>query len=88
MIGYFPSYALGNAYGAQFFREMKKEVDVEKCILSGDLGRINEWNRKNIWQYGKLYKPDELIRRVTGGAFDPSIYADYLTEKYGEIYGL
>ncbi len=88
MIGYFPSYALGNAYGAQFFREMKKEVDVEKCILSGDLGRINEWNRKNIWQYGKLYTPDELIRRVTGGAFDPSVYADYLTEKYGEIYGL
>ena len=88
MIGYFPSYALGNAYGAQFYREMKKEIDVEKCILSGDFAPINEWNRKNIWQYGKLYTPDELIRRITGGSFDPSAYADYLTEKYGEIYGL
>ncbi|MBQ6263609.1 MAG: carboxypeptidase M32 [Clostridia bacterium] len=88
MIGYFPSYALGNAYGAQFFREMKKEIDVEKCILSGNLAPINEWNRKNIWQFGKLYTPDELIRRITGGEFDPAVYADYLTEKYSEIYGL
>ncbi|MBR3424408.1 MAG: carboxypeptidase M32, partial [Clostridia bacterium] len=88
MIGYFPSYALGNAYGAQFLREMKKEIDVEKCILAGDFAPINAWNRKNIWQYGKLYTPDELIRRITGGEFDPAVYADYLTEKYGEIYGL
>ena len=67
---------------------MKKEIDVDERILSGDLGPINDWNRKNIWQYGRLYNPDELIRRIAGGSFDPAPYADYLTEKYSEIYGL
>ena len=26
MIGYFPSYALGNLYGAQFYYQMKKDI--------------------------------------------------------------
>lgn len=88
LIGYFPSYALGNAYGAQFYKKMKSEVDVEKCILNGNFAPINEWNRKNIWQYGKLYTPAELSRRVFGGEFDPDVYVEYLTEKYSDIYGL
>ena len=88
LIGYFPSYALGNAYGAQFLKKMKNEVDVENCILNGDFAPINEWNRKNIWQYGKLYTPAELSARVFGEEFDPDVFIEYLTEKYSDIYGL
>ena len=88
MIGYFPSYALGSAYGAQFLRKMKETVDVDSCLSSGDFGPINEWNREHIWQYGCLYEPGTLLERVLGGPFDPSYFTRYLEEKYTLIYDL
>lgn len=87
-IGYFPSYALGSAYGAQLLRKMKETVDVEKCLESGDFEPINAWNRENIWKHGCLYKPNELLTRALGEEFDPFVYTDYLEKKYSELYGL
>ena len=87
-LGYFPSYALGNAYGAQFLRKMRETVDVDDCLRRGDLGPINDWNRQHIWQYGCLYRPADLFRRATGEDFDPTVYTDYLEEKYTALYGL
>ena len=87
-IGYFPSYALGSAYGAQLLRKMKETVDVEKCLTTGDFAPINAWNREHIWQYGCLKKPGALLEQALGEKFDPTVYTRYLEEKYGEIYGL
>ena len=67
---------------------MKETVDVDGCLACGDFGPINEWNRRNIWQYGSLYKPDELLDRVLQEPFDPDVYLDYLENKYREIYGI
>ena len=87
-VGYFPSYALGSAYGAQFLSLMKKDVDVDKCAESGDFAPINAWNREHIWQYGSLYKPAELLKKVLGADFDPEYYIQYLENKCREIYHL
>lgn len=87
-IGYFPSYALGSAYGAQFLKKMSETVDVEKCVGRGDFGPVNAWNKKNIWQHGSLYAPDTLLKRVLGGSFDPTIYLDYLESKVKDVYGV
>ncbi len=87
LIGYFPSYALGSAYGAQFLEKMKESVDFDKCVENGDFEKINEWNRENIWQYGCLYTPAQILER-TIGKFDPSYFVNYLTEKYKDIYDL
>ena len=88
MIGYFPSYALGNAYGAQFLARMKETVDVGKCIREGDFDAVNGWNREHIWRHGALYTPAELLDRVLGEPFDPMYYIRYLYEKYSNLYGL
>ncbi len=88
MVGYFPSYALGSAYGAQFFAKIKETVDIDKCVASGDLSPLNDWNREHIWQYGRLYPPVELIEKVFEGHFDPEYYVSYLENKCREIYGL
>ena len=88
LIGYFPSYALGSAYGAHFLKKMKETVDVEKCLERGDLSPINEWNREKIWRHGVLYTPAQLLERVLDEKFDPGVFTDYLTEKYSGIYGI
>ena len=87
-IGYFPSYALGSAYGAHLLHKMKESVDVEKCLLEGDFEPINRWNREHIWQFGCLKNPNDLLRDALGEEFDPTYYTDYLEKKYSAIYGL
>ena len=86
-IGYFPSYALGSAYGVQFLRKMQETVDVEDCLRRGDFAPINDWNREHIWKHGALYPPKELIRNIVG-EFSTEAYTTYLEEKFGEIYDL
>jgi len=88
MIGYFPSYALGSAYGAQMLRKMKQTVDVDACMAEGNFAPINEWNREHIWKYGCMLKPGELLERVLGEPFDPFVYTDYLEAKFGELYDI
>ncbi len=87
-IGYFPSYALGSAYGAQFLRRMKETVDVDGCLRRGDFAPIAAWLRERIWKHGCTYRPADLFRMAAEEEFDPMVFADYLEEKYTELYGL
>ncbi|MBE6894896.1 MAG: carboxypeptidase M32 [Ruminococcaceae bacterium] len=86
-IGYFPSYALGSAYGAQFLKKMEETVNVKECIAKGDLAPINAWNKENIWQHGQLYTPTQILEK-TVGSFDPTVFADYLEAKFTDLYNL
>ncbi|MBQ0010971.1 MAG: carboxypeptidase M32, partial [Ruminococcus sp.] len=87
-IGYFPSYALGSAYGAQFLLKMKETVDVDGCMKKGDFAPINAWNKEKIWQYGSLRKPGEILESVLGEPFDPNAYLEYLENKVKDVYGV
>ncbi len=86
-IGYFPSYAIGSAYGAQYLEEMNKSFDVAAAVAAGNLTPVSDWLREHIWKYGKLYSPAELFRR-TCGEFRPEVFIEYLNRKYREIYKL
>ncbi len=86
-VGYFPSYALGSAYGVQMLAEMKKDVDVDSVIKSGKLTEINDWMREKIWKFGCLYDPTDLFKKVCR-EFDPNAYVEYLENKFTEVYSL
>ena len=86
--GYFPSYALGNLYAAQFWAKLKEEVsDIEACIAGGDILSVLTWLRTNVHCHGSRYMPGELVEKVTGSALDPVCFEKYLREKYSSIYG-
>lgn len=87
-MGYFPTYTLGNLYAAQFTEKMKKELNLEELIEKGELGTVLSWLRTNIHQYGSLYWPDELSKKVTGQGLSPKYFLDYLRRKYSKIYSL
>lgn len=88
MIGYFPSYALGSAYGAQMKAVMEQEIgSVGGLIADGKIGAITAWLGEHIHCHGNLYKPGQLFENCCG-EFDARFFTDYLTEKYSKIYGL
>lgn len=87
-IGYFPSYALGSAYGPQMLYTMEKELgDVWQKVAAGDLAPIKAWLKEHIHRHACFYKPNVLLENCCG-KFDAKYYTDYLTEKYTKLYGL
>lgn len=87
--GYFPSYALGNLYGAQFLNTMHRDIpDLYKQIEEGNLSNIHQWLKEKIHLHGSVYTPAELIVKVTGEELNPKYFVDYLKNKYSEIYKL
>ena len=82
--GYFPSYALGNAFGAQLYHRMKQEMDFDGLLREGRADVIREYLREHIHQYGKLKTSRQLLKDATGEDFNPSYYVEYLTERYGK----
>lgn len=80
--GYFPSYTLGSAFGAQIYHTMKQEMDVEELLREGKLEAIRKYLREKIHQYGKLKDSRQILKDVTGEDFTPKYYIEYLREKY------
>ena len=86
LVGYFPSYAIGNAYASQIYNTMKKDFDVEKALESQELNKITNWLREKIHKYGRLKDTSEIIKAVTGEDLNPRYYIEYLKKKYSKIY--
>lgn len=85
--GYFPSYALGSAYGAQMLRNMERDIDVWGPVSKGDLSQVSKWLGEKVHQYGGLLEPADVVKNACGD-FDPTVFADYLERKYTDLYGL
>ena len=88
MIGYFPSYALGSAYGVQMLSAMEQDFNPWYDVEKGDLSRVTAWLGEKIHRHGKLLTPPQLLRNAIGADFDPNCYVDYLTKKFTELYKL
>lgn len=84
--GYFPSYALGSAFAAQIYHNMRKTMDFEGLLKLGDLDTIREYLREHIHRYGKVKTSRQILKDVTGEDFDPGYYVQYLKEKYSRLY--
>ncbi len=87
-MGYFPSYALGNAFAAQIYHTMKKELPVEELLRKGKIAEITAYLREHIHQYGASKEPREMLKALTGEEFNPDYYIQYLKEKFEQVYQL
>ena len=87
-VGYFPSYALGSAYGAQMLAKMKEDLgDVYAEVANGDLSKVTGWLHEKIHRHASFKKPNALFEEVCG-KFDAKFFTDYLTEKFTALYNL
>ena len=89
LIGYFPGYALGSAYGPQLLARMEADTpDLWASVERGDLSPATDWLRRCIHCQGRLLPASELLTRAFGGPFRPQVCVDYLKKKYTALYEL
>ena len=76
-MGYFPSYALGNIYGAQLFAAYtRSHPGFESDIRKGHFAPLQAWLQKHVWQFGRTVTPTELIRQATGENPSPRAFIE------------
>src|SRR5579885_2594904 len=87
--GYFPTYTLGNLYGAQIYHKLRQVFpDFDERLATEGTAFILNWLREQMYAYGKTYTPDEVIRSMTGEALNPEYFVQYANAKFGALYGL
>lgn len=89
LFGYFPTYALGNMYAAQFYNAAEAELGhLESQFARGQFAPLREWLRTNIHQRGQLYRADRLLEVVTGQSLSHEPLIRQLENKFGPLYGI
>ncbi len=89
LIGYFPTYTLGNIYAAQLYYAATDEMgDLETAFQVGDFRGILDWLGKNIHEKGSTYMPRDLLEKATGAPPDPIYLLLYCQNKFKDLYQL
>ena len=88
-IGYFPTYALGNLYAAQFFEQARQDVgDLDAQFAEGVFEPLKNWLTEKIYSQGQRYRANELIEVVTGKPLSHEPLMRHLRAKYEPLYGI
>lgn len=88
-IGYFPTYALGNMYAAQFFEQARKDLgDLDAQFAAGEFRPLREWLNEKIHRRGKMYRANRLVEVVTGSPLSHEPLVRHLHAKFDALYKL
>ncbi|MFH5805873.1 carboxypeptidase M32 [Alienimonas sp. DA493] len=89
LIGYFPTYALGNVYAAMLWDAVRAENgELDEQLAAGNFTPLRDWLTEKIYRHGRRYAPTELIERAAGSPPTPAPLLAHLNAKYGALYGL
>lgn len=89
LIGYFPTYALGNLIAGQLWTAVHAELpDLDDRIAAGELSPLREWLRENVHRHGAKFETPELLERIVGGPIAVGPFVDYLKTKLSDVYGV
>ena len=88
-LGYFPTYALGNLYAAQFLhRQLQDMPQLFELVATGEFEPILAWIGRHIHQFGSARSAVELCSELCGEPLNPDYFMRYLEEKFAVVYDL
>jgi len=89
LMGYFPTYTLGNVFAGCLNEAMRDAVPtLDADLAQGDTTKATTWLRNNVQTHGGLYEPTDVIAQATGKTPSEGPLLDYLETKFRGIYGL
>lgn len=89
LIGYFPTYTLGNLAAAQLFDAATKQIDgLEQCFANGDFKPLLKWLRKYVHQHGACFSGNQLVENASGSPLSADYLMNYLENKLTPVFGL
>ena len=89
IIGYFPTYAIGNVLAAQLWRAARADLPrLDDELRAGRYGDLRAWLVDKVHRHGRRLTPGELIEQAVGGPLDPAPMLAHLSTKYRALYGL
>lgn len=89
LIGYFPTYTLGNLYAAQLWETIHQQIpDLPGHMARGEFGPLKSWLNTNIHAHGRLYRAAELCAKLTGKPLSADPLMRHLTTKLLAVYSL
>ncbi|MGI8430423.1 MAG: carboxypeptidase M32 [Solirubrobacteraceae bacterium] len=89
MIGYFPTYALGNLIAGQLWERAHAEVpELDARIAAGDLAPLRDWLRERVHRHGAKFTSAQLLQRVVGQEIEVGPFISYLKRKLSDAYGV
>jgi carboxypeptidase Taq len=89
LIGYFPTYALGNVFAAQLMEKAEQDAGPFAAAFSrGDFAGLLDWLRRHVHAHGQRYSAADLVAQATGSPPQTAPLIRSLAARYGELYGL
>ena len=89
LLGYFPTYALGNIYAAQFFVAADAAIGpLSEQFADGEFLALKGWLNREIHQRGRQCRADELVEVVTGEGLSHEPLVAHLRDRFGPLYDL
>ncbi|MBU6414460.1 MAG: carboxypeptidase M32 [Planctomycetes bacterium] len=89
LVGYFPTYTLGNLYAGQFWEKINKDIpDLSSRMEKGDFAALKTWLNTSIHAHGKRYRAGELCQMLTGKPLSADPLLNHLQRKLDGVYGV
>jgi carboxypeptidase Taq len=89
LVGYFPTYALGNLYASQFLAQAEKDLgSLGPQFAKGEFTTLRRWLNHNIHRHGQCYSAADLVQKITGKPLSHDPLIAHLRGKLAPLYGL
>lgn len=87
LVGYFPTYVLGNLIASDMWLLIEKALpDLDQQMSRGEFGPLLQWLIENVYSHAARYQPEALVDRVLGHQVAVEPFVSYLQAKYSKLY--
>lgn len=89
LVGYFPTYSLGNLYASQFFQQAEQELgNLDEQFARGEFEPLRQWLTEKVYRVGQCVPANQLVEQITGKPLSHEPLIRDLRKKLEPLYGL
>lgn len=89
LLGYFPSYTIGNLYAASLAACVERDLpDLWAQVERGEFGAVLGWLRERVHQRGHTLDAPEIFRLAVGDRDPVADLLSHLWGRQGKLYGV